>query len=597
MISGCTTEDLEGDINQTYDEDYKADQSSDALEQAFALYNRTHTDLETFNSKLSEMRSKGVDTTKTEQTHTSATNEFDNATNLLYSANSAHQYKNYDTALSYANQAISQFQSVQNTFSQLSESLKQDYQRTVNVYKIELKDTEKQYIEAKFYVDEIRKVGVDVSSTRTKLQSAFDTLSSAKDSFQQGQFSGLGSQLSNIKSTANEIKDKVTDLYFNSITKNKIEEAQPLVETSKAKTLLESAEKKRLEKRYQEAIADVNKAFFTEIHVDIDVNMEKVRDFAKSNNLEISLVTLEACLEDAQKMINFGQFEQASQSMTSVKDSLSSYNEAIAKVVDSKKVVEDTGKLSFCWIESADLDKTNFQKAKLLLEEGNTIDAITYADAAIEEAKNEQQKFWREVKKDWVCGFLLSMAKLFGNPEEFKIIPVERPALQYKDAQKLAVVDFSKPPVDISNIDIAEPQPPSFDEYQPPAPQIPDEPTPTIPADLELETSGSLTECGTTCRNTTAKIINKGGEIARNVYVKLTVKCSGSTVNFMDGQPFREEYIGDLAGGKYVQRVVKLETDYPSAILCKMSGEAEACVTISYDDRKTKKIPCKSYPL
>jgi len=553
LVSGCTTKELEGYDNQTYAGEDNADQSSASLKQALELYNGIQTDLSAFNSKLSEMQSKGVDTIKTEQQHTSFTNEFDSAVILLYSANNAHQSKNYDTALSYASQAVSRLQSLRDSFSQLYDSLEQDYEHTVDRYKTELKDAKKQYNEAKFYVDEIGKGGIDVTSTQTTLQNAYDTLKSVEELFQQGQFSGLDSQLNDIKSMAKNIKDEATDLYFNSITQNKIEEASSFVQTSEATVFLELAGKKTLEKRYSEAIADVNKALLTEIRADINGNMEKVRDFSKSNKLDIFLVAPEAELERVQEMISVGQFERASQSMVSVKDSLNSYIEAVAKVANSGIVVEGTEKLAFCWIESPDVDKTDFQKAKQMLAEGNAVGAITHAETAIEEARKNQQEFWRKVKKDWICGFLLSMARMLGNPEEFEVIPVERPLLEYKDSHELVVIDFSKPPVDVGMIEITEPQPPSFD--RPAVSQPPEETVSKKPIDFHIDEGNprydyNLITGNVNCE-TTATITNTGDETAHNAYAELKAYSSSSDSSLkINGNPSFRKYIGDLAGGQ-----------------------------------------------
>ena len=118
-------------------------------------------------------------------------------------------------------------------------------------------------------------------------------------------------------------------------------------------------------------------------------------------------------------------------------------------------------------------------------------------------------------------------------------------------------IEFGRPIVDITNIDIQDPTIPVIQTITPtPSPITPSK----QPVDFALD-PGTQTNCGLTCRETTATITNTGDSTAHNVCVVLTVSNSKGETIPLNNEVNIRRCIGDLVGGQSKSESITINAD------------------------------------
>jgi hypothetical protein len=113
--------------------------------------------------------------------------------------------------------------------------------------------------------------------------------------------------------------------------------------------------------------------------------------------------------------------------------------------------------------------------------------------------------------------------------------------------------------------------------------------TSKIPVDFVLQ-SGVVTSCGLTCRQLDAAIINTGFETAHNVCITVALHTSKNEVISLNGDPFIERCIGDLAGGEAKTEPVSIDADC-GTFATKCVGETLTLQILVSSDEKTAQFP------
>ncbi|MGD1004568.1 MAG: hypothetical protein ABR887_04035 [Methanoregulaceae archaeon] len=109
------------------------------------------------------------------------------------------------------------------------------------------------------------------------------------------------------------------------------------------------------------------------------------------------------------------------------------------------------------------------------------------------------------------------------------------------------------------------------------------------PVDFTLD-PGTPTNCGLTCRQTTATVTNTGDETAHNVCVVLTVNNSQGEQISLNNEPNIQLCIGDLTGGQSKSEPITINADC-GAFETKCIGQTLTLKCQATSNEKTVQFP------
>jgi hypothetical protein len=122
-----------------------------------------------------------------------------------------------------------------------------------------------------------------------------------------------------------------------------------------------------------------------------------------------------------------------------------------------------------------------------------------------------------------------------------------------------------------------------------PAPTITETARPTQPVDFVLVPSDQV-NCGLTCRQLDATITNTGYETAHSVCISLAIHNSRNDIIPVNGNPYLEQCVGDIAAGASKTEPITVNADCgPFATNC--IGETLTLETTATSTEKTVRFP------
>lgn len=550
IVSGCNEE---KNTQKTTSPDPKPAQ--DAIRQAQSFLQTIQSDLSTASIPVNEAKSKGVDTTNSSTLISNLQKKLSNIANDINTASNEYKNQNYLQAKIRAEQSITNMKEVQNQIKQIKQTLENDYKATTAKYKPRLIEAERQYKITEKYIKAARKVGIDTSGHENRLQGIMTRLNQVKEYYKNNNFNELSSQIDNIISTSQQIQNDLKDLYYNELVINQIKKSAYV--SQEARNYLSEADSLRREKNYQKAVYYINKASLAENQAEILENINKLKNVIFNMGFQNVRVpkSIDYKLRSLNQYIENGEFGFAKKEIEDIKKDVTIISEDTAKVADARKIINETSKLSFWWAENPDISSSSSKLAeaeRLLVQEDHT-SAADKARTVIDMANNERILFWNRVKSDWILGRFLDIGKMINlDPEEYEFKAVERPKFEWKNLPELINIDFSVPIVDISDIIVKDPE------------------TPIMPVIKQSQISkrsiyfkidpGSPTECGTTCRRTTATLTNTGEETAKNVNINLNINNNQGESVYST-----QRNLGNIPGGQSRSEVLKINADCGSA--------------------------------
>jgi len=119
--------------------------------------------------------------------------------------------------------------------------------------------------------------------------------------------------------------------------------------------------------------------------------------------------------------------------------------------------------------------------------------------------------------------------------------------------------------------------------------------TPNVPVDFILQ-SGKPANCGLTCRQLDATIMNTGYETAHNVCITVTLHNSRNEVINLNGAPSLNRCIGELAGGQAKTESISVDADC-GAFATRCIGQTLTLQTQVSSDEKTARFPDQVIPV
>jgi hypothetical protein len=542
LTAGCTQ-------YQTPTSGTTSTEAYSAIETAQKNYNSVNADILKVVEPYNEAVSKGVETTSSGPLVSELKNKLSNANNLLNLALSNYNSRNYYSAKTYAEQSNSVSQEIKNSLNSVPPALENDYKKTAEKYKPLLTEAERQYKISVKYVETIQKYGVDVTPYQNQLNGLFQTLTSSKDAYKNNNYLGLSIQITSIITTSQNIQKDLTDLYYTALISNSLKKIESNVTSSEAKGYLSQAKNLLQQKKFEDSVNSLNKAILTESQSNIKTNLEIITKYIRNEcTIEADFPQIDTRLTSLNSHIKSGNFESANDDIAFLRNEVALIPENAVKVAQAIRAIDDLSKLSFWWASTPDITTptAKLTAAKQLLMKGDHKSAAVSAQSALDLTNNERNEFWNNVKSDPILGIILSVNKLYSDPEIYSQKSVNALLIPQTMSVELIKIEFGRPIVDITDIDIQEPSIPVIQTITPTSSPI----TPSKkPVDFALD-PGTQTNCGATCRQTTATITNTGDSTAHNVCVLLTVYNSkGEQINLNNG-PNIQQCIGDLAGGQ-----------------------------------------------
>jgi len=540
LTTGCTQ-------YQTPTDGTTSTEAYSAIETAQKNYNSVNADFLKVVELYNEAVSKGVETTRSGLLVSELKNKLSNANSLLNLALSNYNSRNYNSAKTYAEQSNSVSQEIKNNLNPVAPALENDYKQTAEKYKPLLVEAERQYKISAKYVETIQKYGVDVTPYQNQLTGLFQTLTSSKESYKNNNYIGLSTQITSIITTSQNIQKDLTDLYYTALISTSLKKAESNVTSSEAKGYLSQAKNLLLQKKFEDSVNSLNKAILTESKANIQTNLGIITQYIRNEcTIEVDFPQIDTKITSLNSHIKSGNFESANDDITFLRNEVALIPENAVKVAQASRAIDDLSKLSFWWASTPDITTPTgkLTSAKQTLMRGEHKSAGESAQSVLDLTNNERSQFWNNVRSDPILGIMLSVNKLYSDPEKYSRKSVNTLSIPQIISVELIKIEFGRPIVDITDIDIQEPTILVIQTISP-SPITPSK----KPVDFSMD-SGTQTNCGTTCRQTTATITNTGDSAAHNVCVVLTVYNSKGEQIYLNNGPIIQRCIGDLSGGQ-----------------------------------------------
>lgn len=527
-------------------------EANSAIQIAQNNYQSVNNNFQTISQPYNEAVSKGVETTSSGPLVLELQSKLANANYLLNLALSSYNSRNYHLAKSYAEQSSSASQGIRSKLNLIAPALETDYKQTAAKYKPLLTEAERQYKIAGKYVETVQKFGVDVTPYQAQLNGLSQTLTTAKNAYSNNNYLGLSTQITSVVTTSHTIQKDLTDLYYTALISDSVKKAEGNITNSEARTYLTESKTLLQQKKFEDSVTALNKAILTESQANLVTNLEKIKQYIRN---ELSQDTVfsqyDTRVTTLNSRIKSGDFNTANEDIRFLKADIALIPNNVAKVVAAKHATDDLSTLNFWWASTPDIATLSgkLSVAKQSLTKGDHKSAAVSAQSAIESATSERMTFWDNVRSDLVLGTMLTVTKLYSDPEIYSVTPVTPLLLTWTINLDPIKIEFGRPIVDITDIDIQDPTIPSIPTVTPSATPTSSSTSTMKPVDFTLD-SGNPTSCGTTCKQTTATITNTGDSTAHNVCVVLTVSNSNGDQIYLNGGPNIQKCIGDLAGGQ-----------------------------------------------
>lgn len=577
---GCT--------DQTSVDTTTANNAFNAIKEIESEYSQIKSDYSQLLQYYQEAEANGVLLNSSSPLYNSLNQKLLQSVSNYEHAVSDYNNKNYQSALNNAQKSIEAISRVQTELPKLRTNIQNDYQNTALFYKPQLSEAELQYRIAQRYVTTLEKYNVDVSNSELQLQEISKNLESMKIEYQSNNYKNIPSRVKDITLTSETIQKDLTEQYYHAVIGEYIQNIQIILTDDAARSTLSQSKIQLTNNSYNESINLANKALFTEKTSILKSNLATLTEYSRQHDLGITNYPhVISKLSQLESRIEQGQLKEIEPEINNIKNSLELIEEVSSKIVYYNEVTEQMNQLQFFWAQPPETNKAELKitEAKSQLSLGQYQSARAAANEAITTQKESRIHFWENVRSDWLLNIFYSIQSVFSEPEKIEDPIYPKPEVRQIPTISSLSFDFSKPLVDDLDFVIDEPTTPAI---------IVSSTSTTVkqtkkPVEFSLN-PGTPTECGLTCRETTATISNIGDEVAHSVCVSLEVFNEDGERIYLNSGPSIQRCIGDLNGRASKTESIRIEADC-GFLATKCIGHTLILKGKVTSDEKTQQFP------
>ena len=472
---------------------------------------------------------------------------------------SDYNNQNYQSALNNAQKSIETIYQVQTELPKLRRNIQNDYHNTALFYKPQLSEAERQYRIAQRYVATLEKYNIDISKSELQLQEIFINLELIKTEYKSNNFKNIPSRVKEITLKSEAIQKDLIEKYYHAVISEHIQNVQRILTDDTARSSLSQSKIQLTNNSYNESINLANKALFIEKTSILKSNLATLTEYSRQHDLGITNYPhIVSKLSQLDSQIEKGQLKEIEPEISNIKNSVELIEEVTTKIVYYNEVTEQINQLQFFWAQPPETYKAKLKitEAKSQLSQGQYQSARTTVNEAINTQNESRIHFWNNVKSDWLLNIVYSILSVFSDPEKIKDPIYPKPELRQIPTINSLSFDFSKPLFDDLDFVYEEPTTPAI-TLSSTSTTVPQS---KKPVEFTLN-PGTPTECGLTCRETTATISNIGDEVAHSVCVSLEVFNEDGERIYLNSGTSIQRCIGDLNGRASKTESIRIDAD------------------------------------
>lgn len=548
---GCT--------DQTSVDTTTANNAYSAIKEIESEYSQIKSDYSQILQYYQEAEAKGVLLNSSSPLYNSLNQKLLQSVSDYDHAVSDYNNKNYQSALNNAQKCIVAISQLQTELPKLRTNIQNDYLNTALFYKPQLSEAERQYRIAQRYVTTLKKYNVDTRNSELQLQEISKNLESIKTEYQANNFKNIPGGVKDITLVSEAIQKDLTEQYYRAVIGEHIQNVQMVLSDDTARSILAQSKIQLTNNSYIESINLANKALFTEKTSILKSNLAALTEYSRQNDLGITnFPNILSKLSELESRIEKGQLKEIEPEINTIKNSLEIIEEVTTKIVYYNEVNKQINQLQFFWAHPPDTDKAKLKiaEAKSQLSLGQYQSARTTVNEAINTQNESRIHFWDNVKSDWLLNIVYSIQSVFSDLEKIEDPIYPKPELRKIPTISSLSLDFSKPLVDDLDFVIEAPTTPAI--------TLTSTRTTVTQSKKPVEFTlnpGTPTECGLTCRETTATISNIGDEVAHSVCVSLEVFNEDGERIYLNSGTSIQRCIGDLNGRASKTESIRIEAD------------------------------------